>query len=982
MYAIYADGVCIYNDVIALDGIKLINPKLTLSDCAAGSLTMTLPMTNVGYDTIERLVTDIVVKKDNEEIWMGRVLSESKDFWNNRVLYCEGELAFFNDSTQPPMEYTGKTIYGFLEALIEVHNSKVAENRRFQIGVVTVTDDTFPIFYTNYEKTMATINSLIEKYGGHMRVRKENGVRYLDYLKDCPNTCRQIIKLGSNLINFTKSWDMTEFATVIVPLGARLEDSPIEALDAYLTVESVNDGSIYVMSQEAIDAYGWIEKTIQWNDITDPETLLEKANAYLSDLQFDNMMLELSALDMHYLEVNTESVKLLDEIRVISAPHGLDRFFPVTKLEIPLDSPEKTQFKLGDTVKTSLTSVNNQNDSALLAKIEALPKAHSILKEARENAEAIMGLATTGYITITKNANGSEELWISDIQDYIHASKYWKWNLNGLAYYNINDVDPKTGKIVPRVAITMDGAIVADRITSGVLNANVIRAGIIQDVQQKNYWNLNTGEFRLAATTAVGDSTIAKASDLSDLVVSTDVEYGNSNNAQTTPTTWTTNASWAQGKYLWTRTKMTLENNTVQYSPARLIANGNGLGVSKVTEQYYLSTKNTTQSGGSWSETQPAWVKGRYYWTRNKIDWADGTTTYTDPVLAQALTSGNQSTDDLDSSFNQQKVFNRLTNNGETQGIYLSNGKVYINATYIATGTLADKNSNVVFDLANGKLTMKKGSIYLGAYDSSAKHFKFEVDENGNLYAGSGTFAGNLVGAKGTFKGVVQAEDFLDSSGQSMIENMKLKSKYLSLYGLTVTNSSTGATTFSVSATGIVTIAGTVSGKITMGSGSSINWNNVTESNASSSSAYKRANQAISDASDAQDTADTAYSKAVQAYNKAMSITLPSYIKSTYIDQTTIQSPTIKGGEFYGNIFNVISEGNSGSFNLYGTYGSTRYHLFSISYYAGDAPYINITSPDGGYLQIGSSNNLTRFYGNVNFTSATVSGLTSTAVFG
>lgn len=37
----------------------------------------------------------------------------------------------------------------------------------------------------------------------------------------------------------------------------------------------------------------------------------------------------------------------------------------------------------------------------------------------------------------------------------------------------------------------------------------------------------------------------------------------------------------------------------------------------------------------------------------------------------------------------QQSIFNKLTNNGQTQGIYLKNGKLYINATYIDTGTLS-----------------------------------------------------------------------------------------------------------------------------------------------------------------------------------------------------------------------------------------------------------------------------------------------------
>ena len=125
MYSIYADGVCIYNDVFPLDNMKVVNPKLTLEDSAAGSLEMTLPPTNAAYDTIVRMVTDISVKKNGEEIWAGRALSESRDFWNNRVLYCEGELAFFNDSVQPPAEYAGKSVREYLDQLIAVHNGQV-----------------------------------------------------------------------------------------------------------------------------------------------------------------------------------------------------------------------------------------------------------------------------------------------------------------------------------------------------------------------------------------------------------------------------------------------------------------------------------------------------------------------------------------------------------------------------------------------------------------------------------------------------------------------------------------------------------------------------------------------------------------------------------------------------------------------------------------------------------------------------------------
>ena len=66
-----------------------------------------------------------------------------------------------------------------------------------------------------------------------------------------------------------------------------------------------------------------------------------------------------------------------------------------------------------------------------------------------------------------------------------------------------------------------------------------------------------------------------------------------------------------------------------------------GKGISSVTPQYYLSTSNTAQSGGSWKTTQDTWSNGKYYWTRDAIAWNDGSTTYTTPTLATGLNNAN-----------------------------------------------------------------------------------------------------------------------------------------------------------------------------------------------------------------------------------------------------------------------------------------------------------------------------------------------------
>ena len=297
----------------------------------------------------------------NFKPWVGKNYL-IKGYQGKRILvlgeshYCEGELAFLNDSTQPQAEYHNMTVRGFLQALIDIHNAKVGDNRKFTLGAATVTDSNDSLYrYTNYEKTIECINEkLIDKLGGHMRVRKERGVRYLDYLEDYPNTNSQVIRFGENLMDFTKNWDMSEFATVILPLGNRLEESEIEALEEYLTVESVNDGSKYVQSANAVKTYGWIEKVVHWDNVSTPSVLLSKAQRYLSEIQFDEMTIELKALDMNYLNVQSEEIKLLDKVKVISKPHGMNRYFPVKKLEIPLDKPEDTLFTLGDKVRTSL----------------------------------------------------------------------------------------------------------------------------------------------------------------------------------------------------------------------------------------------------------------------------------------------------------------------------------------------------------------------------------------------------------------------------------------------------------------------------------------------------------------------------------------------------------------------------------------------------------------------------------------------------
>lgn len=66
-----------------------------------------------------------------------------------------------------------------------------------------------------------------------------------------------------------------------------------------------------------------------------------------------------------------------------------------------------------------------------------------------------------------------------------------------------------------------------------------------------------------------------------------------------------------------------------------------GVSVTTIKDQWYKSTSNTAQAGGSWSDTQPNWESGKYIWTRSHITFSNGNTTTTNPVLANAINTAN-----------------------------------------------------------------------------------------------------------------------------------------------------------------------------------------------------------------------------------------------------------------------------------------------------------------------------------------------------
>lgn len=662
MYSVSAtvEGITmwLHDDTVSNPTVKLIDPVLTLEDSNAGSFTFKLAPNNIGYtevavekemvtsvdpatgetttdtittniDLVSRMRSIIKIYRDGTEIWEGRVLSEDRDFQNLRNIYCEGELAYLNDVCLPQRKFESTSqnpITGrqFLEYVINYYNTKVNGDKKFVVGYVTAhgaDGGTLDSRITNFENCLAAVNKLVEDYGGHLRIRKVNGVRTLDWIADYENTSTQVIKFGENLLDFTCNWDMSDLCTVLLPTGEviqqassstvgdpvtpisgptqggflylnttenkimkktaynlggyrvatynvtpgatyylscrlhgglvayaiydqaggvdgqgmvltykqagqdgdigfadfvdekitintsqtvgsvysisicgwgtdipvclKTEIEPPEDYDKYLTIEQcptdVEGGtgkcwhqlnSVYICNPDLVTKYGWIEKHASFGEITDKDELYTAAKTYLQSGQFDKMSIEVSAIDLHALDVNTDAINLLDWVRVISEPHGINQDFPVTKLEIPLDRPEDQRFTIGSKTEQTLTSVNNDIDTELLAKINGIPNMSKTLESAKLNAGNMIMAATHGYVTLvdTDDDGQPDALVISDVENPSSQNpghNCWIFNTHGLGHFAGYPQDPTAAST--NVALTMDGSIVADRITTGTL---------------------------------------------------------------------------------------------------------------------------------------------------------------------------------------------------------------------------------------------------------------------------------------------------------------------------------------------------------------------------------------------------------------------------------------------------------------------------------------------------------------------------------
>lgn len=422
MYKVLSDKELLYDP--REDDLPFMSGKISLAVNTTGEFVFTLPPTHLGTRSIKKLTSVIEVYEDAEQLFRGRVLSSELDMCGSVTYSCEGELAYLLDSIQRPKEYHNLTPRSYLQDKIAQHNSQVEAGKRYTLGTVEKITMNYNAREDNqYTNTLDTImDKLVKSNGGYLRVRHEGSIRYLDYLEDYGRTSLQTIRFGENILDLTEHLSAEDIITVLIPLGKAPEGAKE---GERLTIASVNGGKDYLEDTEAIALYGRITGTNEWQDVMVPANLKTKGQEYLKNMRNLALTIELTAIDLHLIDVDIDRIQLGDMVRVVSVPHGLDRYMMVTKREYNLLDPANDRIVLGDTIRTltekqaALQKEINKQKNAVQS-VEELKSSVSIISQEIDNTkEEVFGIS--GKVQVLESSATDTQQSLQKIQNTLNG---------------------------------------------------------------------------------------------------------------------------------------------------------------------------------------------------------------------------------------------------------------------------------------------------------------------------------------------------------------------------------------------------------------------------------------------------------------------------------------------------------------------------------------------------------------------------------
>ena len=347
MIQVYADDRLVYDS--RLEDYSLLKLTLTTGLNKGGTASLVMPQHHPAYNSFVSYRTVVTIYRDGVLLFRGRALYPSDDFYNRRTITCEGERCFLRDAIIRPYVYQDGPAAIFAD-VVALYNAQVDEFKRFVVGTVTATDPNnyLRLESESAEKASDVIDKLVTRCGGYIVfTTNQDGRRVINWYDSIDYRSGQVIEFGENLTNFARSDSNPDLATVIIPYGAKDETTGTR-----ITVESVNDGLDFIQDYEAVALRGVIAAAVYWDDITIPDNLLKKAQQYLASSKLMLTALELTAVDLSYMDKNIDTFRVGDSIQVRSKPHGVDDLFQLTDRTYDLLDPAKDKITLGKSIAT------------------------------------------------------------------------------------------------------------------------------------------------------------------------------------------------------------------------------------------------------------------------------------------------------------------------------------------------------------------------------------------------------------------------------------------------------------------------------------------------------------------------------------------------------------------------------------------------------------------------------------------------------
>ena len=389
IYRIYIDDTLVHRSDIPDENYQLVGITLDVEMGKSPSLKFTIPPSHPKKSLLKNFLSRFTVKEDELVLAEGRLFDSRQDIYNQIEWQAEGSLSYLTDSYVPKVKVE-ETIRALFTRYVNEHNSRVEDYKKFTVGQITIDNaDTEKVKVDNdgYRYTADAIqNDLIDSYGGYLRTRYENGVRYLDYLKDYGHKTTQTIEYKKNLIDFALEVNPEDVFTYLIPTG-----------DSNLKINDVNNGKDYIEVEGAKAKWGNKYLLKSFSGISNASTLLKEAKQYIKN-HYEELpeSLEITAIDLKLLGVNVESIHVGDVVRVTSTPNGVDKDYTCSAISYNLSQFGKTKYTLGKP-KQDFTKKYNQKSSSTSSAINdtnsSLGRTNGRLSETQSKLEK--------YITAT-----------------------------------------------------------------------------------------------------------------------------------------------------------------------------------------------------------------------------------------------------------------------------------------------------------------------------------------------------------------------------------------------------------------------------------------------------------------------------------------------------------------------------------------------------------------------------------------------------